>query len=155
MVSNAFAQLFPENTLSFFANFSAEQLNLEGQWEVAISEISYPSRYQNVTEGKNMFFDEKLLKSLDFYYLEPGLYPSITDIVEAMNTLIQERHNHSENCITVKVSRRTQKGEIDLVKERSGLALFSTDLGQTFGSNFVSEFVVMVRGRGPHKPEFA
>ena len=64
-----------------------------------------------------MFFDEKLSKSSEFYYLEPELYPSITDIVEALNTLIQERRNHSENCITVKVSRRTQKVAIYLAKE--------------------------------------
>ena len=89
------------------------------------------------------------------YYLEPGLYPSITDIVEAMNTLIQERHNHSENCITVKVSRITQKIEICLSNEGSGLALFSTDLGHIFGSDVGNEFGVMLRGKGPHKPEFA
>ena len=47
--------------------------------------------YQNVTEGKLMLFDKKLSKSSEFYYLEPGLHPSMTDIVEAMNTLIQER----------------------------------------------------------------
>ena len=40
LVSNASAQLFPENTLSFFTIFLPEQLNLDGQWEVAISEIS-------------------------------------------------------------------------------------------------------------------
>ena len=116
LVSNASAQLFPDNTLSSFTIFLPEQLNLDGQWEVAISEISYPSMYQNVTEGKIMFFDKKLSKSSEFYYLEPGLYPSITDIIEAMNILIQERHNHSENCIKVKVSRRTQKVEIHLCK---------------------------------------
>ena len=55
-----------------------------------------------------MFFDKKLSKSSEFYYLEPGLYPSITDTVETMNTFIQERHNHCENCITVKVSRKTK-----------------------------------------------
>ena len=108
LVSNASAQLIPDNTLSSFTNFLPEQLNLEGQWEVAISEISYPSMYQIVTEGNFMFFDRKLSKSSDFYDVEPGLYPSITDIVEATDPLIQERHNHSENCITVKVSRRTQ-----------------------------------------------
>ena len=53
--------------------------------------------YQNVTEGKFMFFDKKLSKSSEFYYLELGLYPSITDTVEAMNILSQERHNHSGN----------------------------------------------------------
>ena len=69
--------------------FNQKKLNLEGHWEIAISEISYPSMYQKVTEGKVMFFDKKLSKWLEVYYLEPGLYPSITDNVEAMNTLIQ------------------------------------------------------------------
>ena len=105
LVSNASAELFPANTLSSFTNFLPEQLNLEGQWEIAISEISYPSMYQNLTEGKITFSDEKLSKRSEFYYLEPGLHPSITDTVEAMNTLTQQGHNHSENCITVEVSR--------------------------------------------------
>ena len=61
-----------------------------------------------------MFFDKKLSKSSEFFYLELGLYSSITDIVEAMNILSKEIHNHSENCIKVKVSRRTQKVEIYL-----------------------------------------
>ena len=72
---------------------------------------------QKVTEGKNMFFDTKLSKSSEFYYLELGLYPSLMDIVELMNILIQERHNHSENCIKVKVSRRTKNVEICLANE--------------------------------------
>ena len=102
-----------------------------------------------------MFFDKKLSESSEFYYLELGLYPSITDIVEAMNTLIQQRHNHIEICITVKVSRKTQKVEIYLANERSGLAFFCTDLGHIFGSNVGNDFGVILRGKGPHKPEFA
>ena len=47
-----------------------------------------------------------------------------------MNTLIQERHNHSESCITVKVSQRTQQFEIYLASEGSSLAFFSTDLSE-------------------------
>ena len=108
LVSNDSGELFPDNTLSSFTNFLPEQVNLEGQREVAISEISYPSMYQNITEGKFKFFDGKLSKSTSAYNLELGLYTSITDIVEAMNTLIQERNNQNETCITVKVSRRSQ-----------------------------------------------
>ena len=155
LVSNASAQLFPDNTLSSFTNFLPEQLNLEGQWEVAFSGISYRSMYPNITEGKVMFFDKKLSMSSELYYLEPCLYPSITDIVEAMNTLIQERHNHSENSITVEVSGRAQKVEIYLANEGSGLAFFSTDLGHIFRSNVVIEFGVMLREKGPQKPEVA
>ena len=108
LVSNLSAQLFPDNTLSSFTNFLPEQMKLEGQWEVAISEISCPSRYQNVTEGKFTFFDSKLSNSSEYYYLEPGLYHSITDIVEVTSMLIQERHNHTETSIA-EMSRRTQK----------------------------------------------
>ena len=75
--------------------------------------------------------------------------------IENLNTLIQERHNHSENCITVKASRRTQKIEIYLTNEESGLAFFSMDLGHIFGSNVGNEFGVILRGKGPHKPESA
>ena len=121
LVSNASGELFPNNTLSSFTNFLPEQVNLEGQWEVAISEISYPSMYQNITEGKFKFFDEKLSKSTSTYNLEPGLYTSITDIVEAMNTLIHERNNHHETCIAVKVSRKTQKVVILLANDSSVL----------------------------------
>ena len=154
-VPNASAQLFPENTLISLTKFLPEQISQKSQWDLAISEISYPSMYQNVTEGKFMFSDKKLSKSSELYYLEPGFYPSTTDIAEVMITLIQERHNHRENYITVKVSRRTQKVEIYLANEESGLAFFVTDLGHNFGGNVGSEFGVMLRGTGPHKQEFA
>ena len=111
--------------------------------------------YRNVTEGKFMFFDKKHSNSSEFYYMGPGLYHSVTDIVKAMNTLIQDRHNHSEICITVKVSRRTQEIAIYLANKRSGIAFFSTDLGYFFESNVGNEFGIMFRGKGPHKPEIA
>ena len=84
-------------------------MNLDEQCEVAVSEISYSSMYQNVTEGKFMFYDDKLSKTTEAYYLEPGQCFTITDIVEAMNTLKQERNNHRDICITTKVSSGTQK----------------------------------------------
>ena len=90
-----------------------------------------------------------------FFYLEPGLYSFITDFVEAMNILIQGRHNHSENCNKVKVSRKTHKVEIYNANDASGLAFFGTDLRHIFGSIVGNEFGVLLRGKGPHKPKFA
>ena len=155
LVSNAFGEMFPDNTLNFFTSFLPEQVKLEGQGEVAISGISYPSMYQNITEGYFKFFDEKLLKSTSIYNLEPGLYTSITDIVEAMNTLIQEGNNHNETCITFKVSRRTQKVVTKLANDSSGLAFCSTGLGHIFGNKVGNQFGVLMKGKGPHEPQFA
>ena len=53
------------------------------------------------------------------------------------------------------MSRRKQKVEIHLASEKSALAFFSTDLGLIFGCNVGNEFCVMLRGKGPHKREFA
>ena len=105
--------------------------------------------------GEFKFFDEKLSKSTTTYNLGPGLYTSITDIVEAMNTLIQEKNKHNETCITVQVSRRTQKNVIMLANDTSGLAFSSTDLGHIFANIVRNEFSVLMVEKCPHEPEFA
>ena len=106
-------------------------------------------------EEKFKFFDEKLSKSTSTYNLGPGLYTSITNIAKAMNTLIQEKDKHNETCITLKVSRRTQKVVILVANDTSAVAFCSTDLGHIFGNNVGNEFGVLMIRKGPHEPEFA
>ena len=155
LVSNASLQVFPNDTLSSFTSFLPEQLNLNGQWEVAISKISYLSMYQNVTDGNFMFYNEKLSKTREAYYNQPGLCSSITDIVEATNTLIQERNNHRDTCITIKVSKLTQKIKVYLANDESSLAILSTDLGHIFGGDVRNDLGILMCGKGPHEPTFA
>ena len=155
LVSNASGELFPNKTFSSFTNYLPGQVNLEGQWEIAIPVMSYPSMHQNITDGKFKFFDEKLSKSTSTYNLEPGVYASITDIVEAMNTLIRERNNHKEICITVTAPRRTQKVVVMLANDSSGLAFCSNDLAHIFGNNVGNELAVLMIEKGPHEPELA
>ena len=86
-----------------------------------------PINVPKINGGKFHFSKEKLSKSTTTYNLEPVLYISINDIVEVMKTLIQERSNDNETCITVKFSRRTQKVVIMLANDTSGLAFCSID----------------------------
>ena len=57
LVSNASFDCYPNNTLSSFTNFLPEQINLEGEWEVAITELSNPSLYQNITDENFFYLD--------------------------------------------------------------------------------------------------
>ena len=142
--------------MSSFTNFLPEKVNLEGPWEVAVSKILYPSMYQNVTEGNFLFHDNELSKTIDYYYLEPGLYHSNTDIVEAMNSLIQNRNNHSKTCIGVKVDRIIQKKiAFWLVNDESKLVISSIDLGHIFGCDVRNDRGILMFSKGPHKPLFA
>ena len=100
-----------------------------------------------------MFYDDKLSKTTEAYYLERGLYSSKTDIVEAMNTLIQERHNHRDTCITIKVIRVTQK--VYLGNQESNLTFLSTDLGHIFGGDVKKDLGILMCGKGSHEPIFA
>ena len=102
-----------------------------------------------------MFYDEKISRTTEAYYPEPGLHSSITDIVEAMNTLIQERNNHRDNCFTIKVSRVTQKVRVYLANEESSLVVFSTDLGYIFGGDVRKDSGRLICGERPHEPTFA
>ena len=72
-----------------------------------------------------------------------------------MNTLIQERNNHRDTCITIKVSRVTQKVKVYLANEKSSLAIFSTDLGHIFGGDVRNVSRILMRGKEPHEPSFA
>ena len=92
--------------------------------------INVPKKFR----GKIHLFDIKSLNSSENYYLEPGLYHSITNIVEAMKTLIQHGRNH-----TVQVSGRRHKIQIQLANEGSVLA-FSVLTWVFFGSNVRKDF---------------
>ena len=72
-----------------------------------------------------------------------------------MNTIIQKMNNHNEICITVKVSRRSQKVVIILANDTSGLAFCSTDLVHIFVNNVGNQFGVLMKRKGPHEPKFA
>ena len=114
LVSNASAQLFSDNTLSSFRKFYQSNWIWKANGRLRFQK--YPNHQCTKMSRREdlCFLDKKLSNLWHFYYLEPGLYSVITYIVRAMNSLIQERHKHSEHCITFKVSRRTQKVETHL-----------------------------------------
>ena len=54
VVSSASMNIFPENTLANFTNYFSEEVNLEGDWRVALSETIFPSRLINQVNTKHV-----------------------------------------------------------------------------------------------------
>ena len=52
LVSNVSLTTFPENTLSHFTTLLPQQLNLIVFWEMALVEIAWPAKIQNITYGQ-------------------------------------------------------------------------------------------------------
>ena len=104
---------------------------------------SLPINVKNCHRGKSFVFSHKKLSdSSEFHYLEPDIYLLITDTVEATNTLTQERHNHIENYITVKLPWRPQK--LSFTLQIKDLVLHS--LVRTWGI-FLAKTLAMVLER--------
>ena len=161
-VSNASFNCYPNNSLTSFTNFLPEQIHLKGEWEVAISEISYPSLYQNVTEIKFTFIDgrespeEK--RKIQPMHIEFGLYPSNVDIVVALNDKTPKRigaQKYKYNGIYVSVDKITHKIAIHLPEIQSVFIIQKTDVSHIFGCEFEqNQTGVIMKGKRPHYPQY-
>ena len=49
--SYASSKIYPQNTIASFTNVLPDQINLKGEWEVALTDICFPSKFFNITEG--------------------------------------------------------------------------------------------------------
>ena len=62
LVSSASMNIFPQNTLSLFKNFFNEEINLEGDWRVALSEIIFRAKINQVNKSDLKLFSSEGLK---------------------------------------------------------------------------------------------
>ena len=142
LVAKASAYLVPEKRCSssykYCSGATGSGNSIRGCNLRNVVAMNVPKCYR----GEFHVFDEKLSKCSEFYFPEPGFQPCNTYNVEAMNTLIHERHNHSESCITfyVEVCRKTQKVDIYLAIAGFDFALLvrtcDTFLEVLFAMNF-------------------
>ena len=62
LVSSASMNIFPQNTLSSFKNYFNEEINLVGDWRVALSEIIFPAKMNQVNISDLKIFSSEGLK---------------------------------------------------------------------------------------------
>ena len=112
----------------------------------------------NITEGKFFYLDEATpdKKPSDYYTLDPGLYPSISDIVNKMNRKVQESEKHEKKTpIKLHVNKITQRISLSLPNQNSLLVVFSAHLCHVFGcEEAVYGIGVLMSGAGPQFPRF-
>ena len=86
--SNSSMNYYPSNTVARYATKLPQVMELEGDWEVALAEITVPSPLPNVTRDTHFF----TLRSTDtdetrVYTLRWGYYDTALKVVTEMNSL--------------------------------------------------------------------
>lgn len=95
--SNSSQQLYPDNTLTHYQVQLAKAVELEGRWEVGLSEIQYPHTWYNVRERDGVMKLQTTPEGPVYTtILKAGLYPTARKLVRslnAMNEMIPENRN--------------------------------------------------------------
>ena len=93
--SNSSMTMYPNNTVSHFKVNMREPLELNDQWEVALSELQYPCAWDNIREGSNKFLIRfRIQKDKKPYVITkrvpPGYYADTASLVEKVNLLTEK-----------------------------------------------------------------
>ena len=154
LVSNASVNVYPDNTLASFRNQLPDNgLFLDGEWEVALSEITFPSLYKNVT--KKSFFqfihrkgDNPLVNML---WVPPGRYHSVQEVTDMAYLRYKEYFTGAPDNPpwTHTFDKHSGRMALELDNEWSHLNFAKTEIGHMFGYKNLH-----ILGKGPHVGDF-
>ena len=149
LVSSASMNVYPQNAMSSFTNFLPEQINLEGDWEVALSEIAYPALYHNISDGRFRYKQNENDTDLEIMEIPAGLYHSLADILLSMRDAASKRKSKLID-FTWMPNHRTHMVKITLPNADAALKFISPDIAHILG--FLMSF--LLNGIGPHKSHY-
>ena len=83
--SNSSSEYYPNNTVTRYTTKLADKIELEGDWEVGLAEISVPSEVQNVVRGQyyySIYVNDVHIRTID---LPSRHHERIRTLVDAMH----------------------------------------------------------------------
>ena len=88
LISNASMETFNENTMASFRNQLSQPIQLQGEWQVALTSLSFPSKINNVNSGEIVVYtnprtetDESRNQSGQNRKIRTGIYNSWENLV--------------------------------------------------------------------------
>lgn len=152
LISNASMCYYPSNKLSSFRTLlpTEKGLDLEGDWEVALSEMVFPTMMKNITDGGIFkFVNSSRDTPIPTLEIGNGLYRSIDEIMDAMFKKLDPYFTQKE-LWEYHIDEHTQILTITLANETSHLEIISNDIASIFGFPNGKRLT----SRGPHIAEY-
>ena len=63
LVSSASMTIFDDNSLASFKNLLSRKIDLQGEWRVALTAITFPTHINNVTDTKPVYYKKDKVKA--------------------------------------------------------------------------------------------
>ena len=96
LISNASMEIFGENTMANFRNQLAQPLIFDGEWQVALSSISFPSNINNINSNRLVVYknseaelDASNTRSGHLRKIRRGIYSSLDQLMDEIRRIAQ------------------------------------------------------------------
>jgi len=130
--SNSSMDYYPDNTVARYTTKLANTVEVEGEWEVGLTEISFPSQVENVIEGYcyyDIYYDDRFLRRITM----PGKH------YKRMRRLIENLHKEQREQMPLADHEPLlaqfvyQEGRIRMNLHTRFVVQFSPDLAHLLG----------------------
>ena len=88
LVSNASSQVYPQNAMASFTNFLPDKIELDGSWEVALVEVSYPGICYNIEGGLMTFHYDEKFKHV--FATPPAFFNSMDEFAKSLTDIAKK-----------------------------------------------------------------
>ena len=135
LVSNASMGMYPGNTMSLFTTCLPQSIEFSGTWKVALTEIDYPAKVKNVTNGyirHNYGHGDRIHCA----HIKTGCYTSVDALMKEIHNTVygNPAKTKFKKSMTWWVDGQTQKLMIGFDQSSRGwISLESPDLRAILG----------------------
>jgi len=148
--SNSSMDYYPENTVAQYTTKLNNAMELDGEWEVGLAEISFPFEMENVLEGECYFFlysdEDNTRKTIT---VPGGYYKTLIELLLSLEVAQEKDLAVSSEAIPVKFSwvnserrvrmRISQPYRVDFSRRLARLLGFSYQTNYSNVGNYISK----------------
>ena len=119
LISNASIKIFNENTIASFRNQLSQPIHLQGEWQVALTSLSFPSNINNVDSAEIVVYKASMTDQIEsnnrsgqLRKIRAGIYNSWEDLVSEIVRITKLKHfDRKFDVITQKLTLTFGKNE--------------------------------------------
>ena len=141
LVSNASMDVFPANTMARLATLLPNKIELTGDWEVALLQVSWPGKVKNITKSSFTIsrFDKanRTLRPKHNQTIPAGFYPTVGSLMTKLFKTIYEHGEYDNIPVSWKADPVSKKLEVSFtgqaLEDPFWILFKSEDMSNTLG----------------------
>ena len=123
---------YPDNTLNHYVTALSNRIELDGDWEVALSAILFQRTWYNIQEDECMISIITPGNEIDMLLLE-GFYSDVYQLVDRCNRMIERNLKDAETIVDTKFAYDATSKKVSVHVEADKVVTLSSDLASIMG----------------------